>query len=363
MRIIPLELPTNGQHPTALLHSLVMCEGLAIQQYTGVDDLSRSLEQTFGGLANAVGCHIAIYAAFDDESCPTNTTSLPLGITNPAEDPTENTYPLGWIELWTSTEEGAQTTDITLTLNDTLLPLPGQPLNDTAEKVCDALLKTAETHGKPVLQTTLYYPADGDPRDNVIADYLAQHGFSIGITEHISYLPVPSQPLPVNLPDGYALRTFPNIIGDDPTLIDSQLRLFNLVEKEVPSGEMTVDEEHWTFETLQQLHQANIDADRNNHCVLVTDASGAVAFSVFGQSSGARPHVGAQGVTLVDPAYRHKGIGTALKNAVMNHCREVLPNVTRLYTSNAIINDGMLLINQRLGMTTVASSAGWTRRA
>ncbi|MEM7143369.1 MAG: GNAT family N-acetyltransferase [Actinomycetota bacterium] len=72
-----------------------------------------------------------------------------------------------------------------------------------------------------------------------------------------------------------------------------------------------------------------------------------------------RPGASYQWDTAVDPAFRERGIGRWLKAELWKWAREVEPDVTRLTTGNAEVNDAMLSINVAMGFEAVFSFGAW----
>ncbi len=72
-----------------------------------------------------------------------------------------------------------------------------------------------------------------------------------------------------------------------------------------------------------------------------------------------RPGASYQWDTAVDPAFRERGIGRWLKAELWRWVREVEPDVTRLTTGNAEVNDAMLSINVAMGFEPVFAYGAW----
>jgi len=60
-----------------------------------------------------------------------------------------------------------------------------------------------------------------------------------------------------------------------------------------------------------------------------------------------------QGMTGVGKKYQGRGIGKWLKAEMIDHLREIYPDMTEIQTGNATVNAPMLSINRRLGFKTI----------
>ena len=72
-----------------------------------------------------------------------------------------------------------------------------------------------------------------------------------------------------------------------------------------------------------------------------------------------RPAASAQWDTAVDPTFRDRGIGRWLKAEMWRWLREEAPDVSRLTTGNAEVNDAMLSINIAMGFEHAATYGAW----
>ena len=77
-------------------------------------------------------------------------------------------------------------------------------------------------------------------------------------------------------------------------------------------------------------------------------------------ASRARPWLGQQWDTGVDPAHRNLGLGRWLKAANALRLMDERPEVTTIETWNAGVNAAMLAINEAMGFQPVAEWQEWT---
>ncbi|PRQ11675.1 hypothetical protein C1Y63_04495 [Corynebacterium sp. 13CS0277] len=374
MQILPMTLPRRGEQPAALAHSLVMADALATAQAFGSDDHAASLPQTMANWANAVRSESTVAVAIDEDGSDLpalgESVALPLGLPADADpddtshDPGLLVLPLGWVETILHTDDALpEQLDVKFTLSERLLPLPGEPLAAAAEEVLAALLAHARTvaAAQPSvrsLETWVDIGADSSPHNHPVAEWLLRQGFTVGLEELVAHVPVPQGAADPTLEERYTLHRFRNAIPAE-RYVDSLLELYQLSEDEVPHGDMTVYRTTWNRELLDTIQQANIAAGRTNGGVLIAEGDRVLAASVFGQPQGSRPHIASQGVTIVHPDARGRGLGLAIKQAALAAVAEMLPGVTKVMTQNAGINDAMLHVNQRLGMVVEGHSTGF----
>jgi GNAT superfamily N-acetyltransferase len=130
-------------------------------------------------------------------------------------------------------------------------------------------------------------------------------------------------------------------------------RLGSLVATEAPMGELEFDPESPSVEALREREAVQEAQGRLKHNTVALDATGTVVAYSDIATTVHEPGVGYQWGTLVDPAHRGRRLGLAVKVANLAHLQATRPDITRLITYNAEVNEHMIAINRQLGFEPV----------
>ena len=149
--------------------------------------------------------------------------------------------------------------------------------------------------------------------------------------------------------EGYTLRTVVGPIPDD--LVPGFLTLYNLMNVEMPTGEIELEEGRRTPEVQAQQEDELRDQGRTRVTVLAYSPAGeAVAYSnvVTGAPDSDDRGVD-QWATIVRPDHRGHRLGLAVKCALTRAIQEHVPQAEYVRTQNAETNAPMVAINEALG--------------
>lgn len=130
-------------------------------------------------------------------------------------------------------------------------------------------------------------------------------------------------------------------------------RLGSLVATEAPMGELEFDPESPSVEALREREAVQEAQGRLKHNTVAVDADGAVVAYSDIATTIHEPGVGYQWGTLVDPGHRGSRLGLAVKVANLAHLQSTRPDITRVITYNAEVNEHMIAINRQLGFEPV----------
>jgi RimJ/RimL family protein N-acetyltransferase len=148
--------------------------------------------------------------------------------------------------------------------------------------------------------------------------------------------------------EGYTLRTVVGPIPDD--LVPGFLTLYNLMNVEMPTGDIELEEGRRTPEVQAQQEDELRDQGRTRLTVLAFAPDGqAVAYSnVTGAPDSDDPGID-QWATIVRPDHRGHRLGLAVKCALTRAIQESFPEAEYVRTQNAETNAPMVAINEALG--------------
>ncbi len=149
--------------------------------------------------------------------------------------------------------------------------------------------------------------------------------------------------------EGYTLRTVVGPIPDD--LVPGFLTLYNLMNVEMPTGDIDLEEGRRTPEVQAQQEDELRDQGRTRLTVLAYAPDGqAVAYSnvVTGAPDSDDPGID-QWATIVRPDHRGHRLGLAVKCALTRAIQEHFPEAEYVRTQNAETNAPMVAINEAMG--------------
>jgi GNAT superfamily N-acetyltransferase len=149
--------------------------------------------------------------------------------------------------------------------------------------------------------------------------------------------------------EGYTLRTVVGPIPDD--LVPGFLTLYNLMNVEMPTGDIELEEGRRTPEVQAQQEDELRDQGRTRLTVMAYAPDGeAVAYSnvVTGAPDSDDPGID-QWATIVRPDHRGHRLGLAVKCALTRAIQENFPEAAYVRTQNAETNAPLVAITEALG--------------
>lgn len=158
----------------------------------------------------------------------------------------------------------------------------------------------------------------------------------------------------VSLPAGYELVTW------GTTTPETYMRACARLERTM--GGEAYDEP----ETVEETHSFGVERMRKgrgrhaHHTGVLDSASGElVGFSSISVTAAVADHA-YQGMTVVEPSHRGRGLATALKRANLNQLRAAEPVMRSIETANDHSNTAMLALNQACGFRPISCLIPWT---
>lgn len=141
--------------------------------------------------------------------------------------------------------------------------------------------------------------------------------------------------------------------------IEAYLQVVEAMNR-APRGDLRVEDWHWTPEQFRQWQQAE-KAKGGERWTMIAVEKATGAFAGFTEVSWHpnRPDLLGQGATAVLEPYQNLGLGRWLKAAMLEKVLRERPQVKRIRTGNAFVNEPMLKINRELGFKPYRSRYFW----
>ena len=231
-------------------------------------------------------------------------------------------------------------------------------VDDFAPEVFETLLDGLKAAMADRNRTTLHVfmnitpiGLDDDPR----CDLLRRAGFELGLVEQASELDLALAADP-EVPAGLTPIYFEGYIPPEEH-IDSFLDIMEISEADVPATDQP-EPRTWTREMLEeaQEHHARLDTTAAN--ALLVDGEGIVAFS-YANLDPSIPEVVEQALTVVHRRARGKGLGMLIKQVLYRELKDRYPALKRVTTYNALNNERMLAVNEKLGLQPKFHQTTW----
>jgi mycothiol synthase len=141
--------------------------------------------------------------------------------------------------------------------------------------------------------------------------------------------------------------------------VDAYLNVVEAMNR-APRGDLHVEDWHWTPEQLRQWEESQ-QARGSELWTMVAREKSTGVFAGYTEVSWHpnRPELLGQGATAVLNQYQNLGLGRWLKAAMLEKVLRERPQVKRIRTGNAFVNEPMLKINIELGFKPYRSEYFW----
>lgn len=370
----PVTTPGVETSPADAVRTFVFTANLAAQESSGDTASSVSPERVLHRLKGSEESDSVLLALVDEETGTTTAQDqlselgyplLPAVEDGSGDGEGEPAEYLGFVHLSLPLIEDRHVVEFECVLDVGLLPIPGEELSAEGRAVFRRLLDEVEAVARRLNRTTLQvwlmHPAGQEPGEGTFARVLSGRGFLLGLTEIqgvIELADAASSPAPP--PAGVACTVVDDYRVPEE-LTAGVLALMTAASTDVPHGGLDAGTAVWTRERLLAAAARLRDREAQNLMVVLHDGAGVVALTEFSRHAGSDPAVAEQGVTIVAPRARGRGLGTAVKAAGLGQLRAAWPQVRRVYTSNAVSNAGMRAVNARLGVRAISVSSAWQK--
>lgn len=141
--------------------------------------------------------------------------------------------------------------------------------------------------------------------------------------------------------------------------VDAYLKVVDAMNR-APRGDLQLEDWHWTPEQLRKWEDAERARGSERWTMVARErATGAFAGYTEVTWHPNRPELLGQGATAVLEPYQNLGLGRWLKAAMLEKVLRERPQVKRVRTGNAFVNEPMLKINIELGFKPYQSRYWW----
>lgn len=332
-----------GQEPDDQVRSFVFMSNLDAQETAGTMDVSVSVERIHADLVGNTELSSELYFV-----------------------PDEWDEALGWVKLNYPLIDDTASASLDIVLDANYQPLPGQSFEPEALTLIDALLQHGEqaAAAQPWQRTTFHtahmHPADASEECEYCA-VLRQRGY-IQAHEEIQQ----TIPLAVLAMKEWSAGDFTvvEVEGTDfPTaLVPGIVELQHRAALDIPHGQLSVAPAEWDEHRLSQQSERILKTGTQLFTVLFVHDEQVAALSSIAIPPGSNPDIAEQGLTIVHPSYRGRGLGTSVKLEGLSLLAKNHPEIQRVATSNAVDNQAMLAINRAVGATEISRTTLWEKK-
>lgn len=322
-----IQAPEHHAEPSELLRSFVFSANLEMQDITGDVATSTTYEACREMLLGSPETSTSLFCLIDQQH-----------------------FPLGYLQLTESLKDAQDSLDVDFLLDAELQPLPDENPNDEVRTIANTLineaLKNSKQRSKRYVHT--WVPSIEHPYFQWLRSTLERRGFSIALEETHGWIQVASVPAPSALAPGLNVHVWRDFNIDEAWL-EAVATMLELGDADVPLGTLNHDPSPWTPERITGLKE--LTQRRGNRVVHTAISKGdqLLGYTAMVCYPTGDPSVAWQGLTVVAPEARSKGIGKQLKQHAFAALREQLPLVQRICSKIAGSNTAMLRLNESLG--------------
>lgn len=191
-------------------------------------------------------------------------------------------------------------------------------------------------------------------------EFAGAHGYDLALTEVQRELRLPvDETLLAGLADdaarahpAYTLRSWVGPVPDD--LLGGWAELTSSLATEAPTGELDLEPEAVSVEVVREREATLARQGRTKYNTVALDADGTVVAYTDLATTVHEPGRAYQWGTLVRRRDRGHRLGVAVKVANLQLLQRERPDIVRLTTYNAEVNEHMIGVNEALGFRPVA---------
>lgn len=358
MQFYQVDRPVPRQQASEVVRNFVFLANLAAQEAAGETGASVATDRAVQRLAGSPESDalMLVLASGPTADLARSAHGYPLVPATSAAEPELDIH--GFLHFSIPLHEDTDAVEMEIVLDAGHQPIPGAEPTAEARQVYRQLLAEAARlvaeMGRHVLQLwETHPPAAVSPfaAELTAAGYTAALGETQGVIE-LSGLP-PAAPIPgvsaVVLHD----RRPP------AELLAGVLELLRVASVDVPHGQLRSEPQEWSAERLAESEARRRDTGVEVLLAVLLDAAGPVALCELHRHPASEPGTIEQGVTIVHPRSRGQGLGHQVKYQALTAARQRWPEAHRVFTSNALVNAGMLAVNRALGIREISRATAW----
>ncbi|WP_406632311.1 GNAT family N-acetyltransferase [Amycolatopsis sp. WGS_07] len=158
----------------------------------------------------------------------------------------------------------------------------------------------------------------------------------------------------VAVPGGYRLVRWIGSAPDD--LVEEYAKARGAIA-DAPLGGSGLAAQEWSADRIRRIEAACRSRDIEHRAVVAVDSEGEVAGLTVMESRPLMPHRLQQGDTAVLAAHRGRGLGLAMKSAMLRWFTADRPDAEQVWTATGAGNTHMIEVNHRLGFATVRTGS------
>lgn len=188
---------------------------------------------------------------------------------------------------------------------------------------------------------------------------MEKRGFTRGDSALVSERPLDAALPEAPLPDGYALQVHVGV--PDAATVEAVARLSAQLDAEEPHGDRHTVTSAWTPESLEAAYRRADSLGLQLVTVTVVEEATGAVVGMSQATWGPTHDVAYLGGTFVDADHRGRHLATAAKARAIAEIAQRAQGAKRLRTVNAVDNETMNSLNERLGFRPVFRQTDWRR--
>lgn len=358
LKFYQVDRPVRDRDASDVVRTFVFLANLAAQEAAGETGASVSTDRAVQRLAGSTESDalMLVLAAGANEYLPRSAYGYPLVPATSANEPELDIH--GFLHFSIPLHEDTDAVELEVVLDADHQPIPGAEPAAAARQVYRQLLAEASRlvadMGRHVLQLWETHPPA------VEAPFTAEltaAGYVAGLCETQGVIELSGLPR-AELTPGVSVLVMPDRRPPEE-LLPGILELLRLASVDVPHGQLRSEPQEWTARRLAESEARRLDTGVEVLLAVLIDDTGPAALCELHRHPASEPGTIEQGVTIVHPRSRGRGLGHQVKYQALSAARQRWPGVHRVFTSNALVNAGMLAVNQALGIREISRATAW----
>lgn len=358
LQFYQVDRPVRDRAASDVVRSFVFLANLAAQEAAGDTGASVSTNRAVQRLAGSTESDALMLVLADGPAADLGRSGYgyPLVPATSAPEPELDIH--GFLHFSIPLHEDTDTVEVELVLDAAHQPIPGAEPSAQARQVYLRLLTEAArlvaVMGRQVLQLwETHRPAATAP----FAAELTASGYAAALCETQGVIELRGLPTAAPTP-GVSVVVLPDRRPPEE-LLPGVLELLRLASVDVPRGQLRSEPQEWSAQRLAESEAHRRDTGVEVLLAVLIDATGPAALCEIHRHPASEPGTIEQGVTIVHPRVRGRGLGHQVKCQALTAARQCWPGTQRVFTSNALVNLGMLAVNRALGIREISRATAW----